>query len=522
MVAPRNRCDHRRLRLALDDLLPGDSQLELAGHLEQCDECRQRLERLAAEAPWWSKAQRCLSPDAVAEPDAISERDAVDVSDAMGEAGLDAASRHAGRPPAAGEQPWLGFLKPCDDDTKLGRLGPYAVIEVVGSGGMGVVLKALDPALNRIVAVKVLAPHLATSGAARRRFAREAQAAAAVVHEHVVAIHAVQEADGLPYLVMPYIDGRSLQDRLNRNGPLGIKEILRIGAQAASGLSAAHAQGLVHRDVKPANILLENGVERVKLTDFGLARTIDDASLTQSGVLAGTPQYMAPEQARGESADHRGDLFSLGSVLYAMCTGHSPFRAETMVAVIRRLCDERPRPIREVNPDIPDWFAEIVERLHEKLPANRFQSAEEVADLLGRHLAHLQQPASSARPARLAGRRSPTMLARRCALAGVTLVLAVLSMAAAGRWVEWGGDAQLSESRGGATGAEEATPTGLAEWRLFELELEEARRETAEVERQVRKADDMRPCAGEAIFTIDRELRVIERLVSGEGSSAEE
>ena len=124
--------------------------------------------------------------------------------------------------------------------------------------------------------------------------------------------------------------------------------------QIASGLAAAHRQGLVHRDVKPANILLENGVERVKLTDFGLARAADDASLTQSGVIAGTPAYMSPEQANGEQIDGRSDLFSLGSVLYEMCTGRPAFRAPTTVAVIRRVCDETPRPLREVNSDIPE------------------------------------------------------------------------------------------------------------------------------------------------------------------------
>ena len=165
--------------------------------------------------------------------------------------------------------------------------------------------------------------------------------------------------------------------------------------QAALGLAAAHAQGLVHRDIKPANILLENGVERVKLTDFGLARAADDAGLTQSGVIAGTPQYMAPEQARGEPVDHRADLFSLGSVLYAMCTGRSPFRAESAVAVLRRVSEDTPRPIREVNPDIPDWLAAIVARLHAKDPARRFQSAAEVADRLGEHLAQLQGAAPS-------------------------------------------------------------------------------------------------------------------------------
>ncbi len=162
--------------------------------------------------------------------------------------------------------------------------------------------------------------------------------------------------------------------------------------QAASGLAAAHAQGLVHRDVKPANILLENGVERVRLTDFGLARAVDDASLTQSGVVAGTPQYMAPEQARGESIDVRADLFSLGSTLYAMAAGHAPFRAESALAVLRRVCDEQPRALRTINAAIPIWLTAIIEKLHAKNPAERFQNAGELADLLGQCLAHVRQP----------------------------------------------------------------------------------------------------------------------------------
>src|SRR5262249_21141076 len=153
-----------------------------------------------------------------------------------------------------------------------GRLGHYDVLEVVGRGGMGVVLRAFDEKLHRVAAIKVMAAQLATSATARRRFGREAQAQAAVSHDHVVAIHAVEEADGLPYLVMQYVAGASLQERLDRGGPLELHEILRIAMQTAAGLAAAHAQGLIHRDVKPANILLENGVERVKLTDFGLAR----------------------------------------------------------------------------------------------------------------------------------------------------------------------------------------------------------------------------------------------------------
>ena len=293
-------------------------------------------------------------------------------------------------------------MAPTDDDRMIGRLGVYEVQGVIGSGGMGVVLKALDPALNRYVAIKLLSPHLGNSGAARQRFSREAQAAAAVVHNNVVEIHGVADTQGLPYLVMPYVRGPSLQKRINDEGPLAVVEILRVGMQAAAGLSAAHAQGLVHRDVKPANILLADGIERVKLTDFGLARAADDASLTRTGIIAGTPQYMSPEQARGESVDQRSDLFSLGSVLYAMCTGHSPFRAETSYGVLRRIIDDAPKPIREINPDVPEWLCQIITKLLSKNSSDRYESAGEVAELLKACLAHLQQPTAVPLPASLA------------------------------------------------------------------------------------------------------------------------
>src|SRR5438270_9475217 len=239
-----------------------------------------------------------------------------------------------------GDELSLDFLEPPQKAGALGRLGHYEVLEVVGRGGMGIVLKAFDAALHRVVAIKVMAPQLATSASARKRFMREAQAAAAVRDEHVIDIHAVEQGNGRPYLVMEYVNGLSLQERLDRSGPLELSEVLRIGMQTATGLAKAHAQGLIHRDVKPANILLVNGVQRVKLTDFGLARAVDDASLTQSGVVAGTPEYMAPEQARGEAVDHRADLFSLGSVLYAMCTGRPPFRASGSLAILKRVSED--------------------------------------------------------------------------------------------------------------------------------------------------------------------------------------
>lgn len=292
----------------------------------------------------------------------------------------------------------LDFLNPTDKPNCLGTLAQYEAIEVVGRGGMGLVLRAYDTKLNRVVAIKVMAPELAANPMAVKRFLREARAAAAVSHEHVVTIHAIEEDNKPPFIVMEFVDGKSLQEKVDEAGSLELKEILRIGMQTARGLAAAHEQGLVHRDIKPANILLENGVERVQLTDFGLARATDDVSVTQTGQIAGTPQYMSPEQAEGKPLDARSDLFSLGSVLYTMCTGRPPFRADTAVAMLRRVTEDEPRPIRELNDDIPDWLEAIIFKLLEKNPDERFQSASDVSELLGQHLAHLQDPQSSPRP----------------------------------------------------------------------------------------------------------------------------
>lgn len=333
----------------------------------------------------------------------------------------------------APQLPSLGFLTPSSRPDSLGRLGHYEILEVVGSGGMGVVLKALDTQLQRIVAIKAMAPALAAAASGRQRFVREAQAAAAVNHDNIIDIYAVDEHDPIPYLVMEYVGGISLEDKLKQRSPLELKEILRIGLQTADGLAAAHRQGLVHRDVKPANILLENGVGRVKITDFGLARAADDISVTQTGVIAGTPGYMSPEQARGDAIDHRSDLFSLGSVLYTMCAGRTPFRGSTSLGVLKRVCDEVPHPIRDLNPDIPEWLCAIVERLHAKLPEERFQSATDLAETLGCYLAHVQQPSIplptalmlAAPPEKLQATRSGRgfVLNRRWALAAVSAVI---------------------------------------------------------------------------------------------------
>src|SRR5262249_27101232 len=257
-----------------------------------------------------------------------------------------------------------------------------------------------DRPLHRNVAVKVLHPVLAHYGAARRRFALEARAMAAVSHEQVVAIHAVDEHATLPYFVMEYAPGGTLEKRLATEGSLGVVEILRVGMQVARGLAAAHRQGLVHRDIKPSNILLDQGIERVRVADFGLARVQNEAGHTRTGLVVGTPQYMSPEQIRGEPCDARSDLFSLGCVLYALCTGHPPFRAESIYAVMHRIAHDDPRSIREQNPAVPDWLEAIVGRLLEKESQFRFQTADELAEALEQELAYLQNPLGAREPLR--------------------------------------------------------------------------------------------------------------------------
>ena len=382
MTPNTQTCEPERLEHYLSGKLSSDEETQLLSHLDDCELCRLRLDAIAAAPDAWQNAHAFLTDDELDQFSLTSIGD----EDANSSPQIDQV---------------LATLQPTDDPAKLGRIGGYEVSGVVGAGGMGVVLKAFDGPLDRTVAIKVMAPHLATSGAARQRFAREAKAAAAVIHPNVIAIHGVSTDAALPFLVMPYVGGASLQKRLDDLGPLPVGDILQISVQIASGLAAAHDQGLVHRDIKPANILLDNGIERLVITDFGLARAVNDASVTRTGVIAGTPQYMSPEQARGDAVDSRSDLFSLGSVMYTMCTGRVPFRADSPYGILRRITDTAPRPIQEINPDIPAWLCRIVEQLHCKLPSDRFESAHVVEELLTRCIAHLSQPAANPLPVEL-------------------------------------------------------------------------------------------------------------------------
>jgi hypothetical protein len=275
-------------------------------------------------------------------------------------------------PPPQPKPHGLELLEPSSDAHSLGRLGHYEIRKVLGRGGFGTVVKAFDTKLHRDVAIKILDPRHGPDSDAAIRFLREARAAAVIRHENVVQIHSVEESPA-PYLVMEYIPGESLADRIAREHPLEAGEV--------AGIGAAHARGLIHRDLKPANILVEfrHGALHAKLADFGLALTANDARLTQSGLIVGTPAFMAPEQTRGDPLDHRADLFSLGSVLYACLAGKSPFEAEGVLPVMRRIDDCQFRSLAEVAPDTPPWLARIIEQLLRRDPAERFATAADVA-----------------------------------------------------------------------------------------------------------------------------------------------
>jgi serine/threonine protein kinase len=421
-----------RLRQLLDDRLPPEEQADLTAHLGSCPRCQRELDALATGGPFPPGPTLHLAAPPV-------EATLVQVLENLRSNPGAAIARRPGP-----RENWvLSFLAPPSGPGMLGRLGDYDVLEVVGQGGMGIVLKAFDPALRREVAIKVLAPHLASDASARARFAREGRSAAAVHHENVVTIHAVDEAAGLPFLVMEYVAGGSLQNYLDRYGPLSVLGVVRVGAQAAAGLAAAHAKGLIHRDIKPANLLLAGPTSptladcKVKITDFGLARAADESTLTQSGTVAGTPMYMAPEQALGEEVGPKADLFSLGSTLYALCTGRPPFPTGTPMAVLRRVCDTTPSPIHQINPAVPFWLIEVILSLQARPPQERFPSAAELAELMRQHLAHLEEPDRVPRPADRPRLRRKRRRPRLPLVLGGVVVVALLALGLGLLWRNW-------------------------------------------------------------------------------------
>jgi serine/threonine protein kinase len=359
------KCNDISLDIVFADTEQSDQYAVTIEHLKVCDHCQQKLEKMYSQDAASCELSAVLRHS--------GEHDLTDYAPM--------AHRHTyGADPSLGHQ--LNFLQPASHPELLGRIGRYDVERVVGSGGTGIVLKAYDSELHRVVALKVLAAHLAHNALSRVRFAREARAAAAVLHPNVLPIYNVEANGEAPYLVMQYVPGESLQARVDRLGPLPVDESLRIAKQTAAAIAAAHQQGLIHRDVKPANILLEDKTDRVVLSDFGLARSADDAAVTSTGFVAGTPQYMSPEQASGEPFDNRTDLFSLGSVLYFMLTGRPPFRGNSAIAVLHRVCKYPHEAISQLNNQVPREVCQLVDVLLRKRPQQRYASANEVADRL--------------------------------------------------------------------------------------------------------------------------------------------
>ena len=389
MKQNEKQCPTESLSRFLSDSLTVLENESIELHLESCQQCRAALEMESGGQAFWS-TMADLSDDQI-DRDWLAFAESTNGVKSGQNNSTDPVLHHEDRLRAI--FPTIKpFLSPSDDPQSAGKIGNYEVMGLIGSGGMGVVVKAKDLALDRVVAIKLLAPHLASFETSRERFRREAKAAAAVKHDGIISIHGVDSHHDLPYFVMPYEAGPSLQMRIRRDGKLTIEESLRVAVQVASALHAAHEKGLVHRDIKPSNILLAPGTERALLTDFGLAQVCDQQNITQTGMVSGTPIFMSPEQARGESVDSRSDLFSLGSVIFMMLTGRPPIQSDSAYAIVRQIGGQAMPQLRTVDSSFPAWLERLVDQLHALEPGGRIQSAQELEQLLGQSLAHLQNP----------------------------------------------------------------------------------------------------------------------------------
>ncbi len=387
-------------------------------HVETCARCQSLLDQETVEIG----LQGCL--------DARRRRQGMDRSDILPDGlllRLHSTLRMGNEPPTLPAQPTVpGALGSSAGPINLGTMGSFRLLNELGRGGMGIVYRAWDEPLRRIVALKVLRPDQAADSD-RRRLVREAQFAASFRNDHAVTIYAVVDPpDGLPYLVMEYVDGPTLALQIASDRRPGPRQVALYAAGVADALSAAHLAGLIHRDVKPSNILIERTTGRAKITDFGLARSQEAAGgLTREGIVAGTPTYMSPEQARGESQlDARTDVYSLGATLYEAMTGQPPF-AGAAQAVLRRILEEDPIPARRLDDTIPRDLETICSKAMDREPARRYQAASELAADLRRWLSGepiLARPAGRMERIVRKARRHPRSSALAVALAAVVIL----------------------------------------------------------------------------------------------------
>lgn len=364
-------------------LIPDPEACELRRHIEECPACSQNWKRISDDTESDVPGARPSLPKSKTRNLMVAS-----LMDPAGDLGSDTPPVGSRAPNPEADGPAERFFRPAEQTGEIGRLGNYRIIKLLSQGGMGMVFQAEDMNLGRKVALKVIRPEQAATPLARQRFLQEARAVAAIEHDHIVTIYQVDEDQNVPYLAMQLLQGESLAERLLREGPLPIPEILRIARQTAEGLAAAHRHGLIHRDIKPGNIFLERipakKEPRVKILDFGLARQVTSAQsgLTQAGLVIGTPGYMAPEQARNQSLDRRCDLFSLGCVIYQMATGEQPFKGDDPIALLVALTVDPVPPLIKVRPEVSVPLSDFVDRLLSKSPDDRPRTAEIVADAL--------------------------------------------------------------------------------------------------------------------------------------------
>ena len=421
----------------IDGDLSAERLAELTEHIGDCVGCQERIDSLSSgEVPELPKVVRNI--DRYDPPKASALWRAIDnVVDEVTRTGSIKALTESG------SDQDLNFLTPTKLPNRIGTMGQFEIVRLVGRGGMGVVLHGWDPSLERDVAIKVLDPILSNNKTARQRFCREARAAAAVAHENIVAVYSVNEDDAsnLPFLVMQLIVGESLEQRLRRVNKLPVSDTVRLGAQAAAGLAAAHATGLIHRDIKPGNILIESG-DKIKLTDFGLARLTEDLKLTKTGFVSGTPLYMAPEQARGDDIDPRADLFSLGVVLYECLAGKPPFEGKTPLAVLRQVADTPHTSLRKINAEVPEWLEDVIDSLLTKSVEERIASAAVLAEILSAHVSpngsgtceEVDSPPCSMLPGKPLSHPARKRYRRKLAVLMAVPFFAGLALGAIGAW----------------------------------------------------------------------------------------
>ncbi len=427
MMSPSQRstdCQPERLARFLAGSVSAEETQKIERHLNVCRDCQQHIERSAANAESWNKASEFLN----------TKTDAPDVTRAIGMLMTGPASQFSTRliEQSTTHQATLEYLR-CwlreeEGSQCIGRLAQYEVTDLVGRGGMGLVLKARDTSLDRTVAIKTLAPHLVDHHKARADFFREATLAASLRHPHLIEIYSVDTWDGIPYLVMPFFSGALHSHCADRT--LSLMEILSVTRQIAEGLAAIHARDLVHRDIKPSNVLLEDDMDSVVISDFGLARAADGQAVTMTGMLAGTPAFMSPEQARGEKIDGRSDIFSLGSLMYWLAAGRTPFEAENSYGTIRGIVEQPHNPVLNCRPDLPSWFDQLLNRMLIKDRDSRRDTAAEIADRLAQCLGHCQNPSQTPLPSVLRQsrwKRPGTIAAAIGGMAGTILLAFAVS-----------------------------------------------------------------------------------------------